>query len=120
MVDRNGDFLMKIGKLGTQPGMFVRPKGVAVDSEGHIYVADASFNNVQIFSEHGELMLYFGGGGFGPGRYYLVAGLYIDENDMLYIADGYAGKIDKFQYVSEAWKAKNPEKYRELTKFRNR
>lgn len=48
-------------------GDFARPKGVAVDSEGHIYVVDAAFGNVQIFNSEGLLLLFFGQMGTGPG-----------------------------------------------------
>ena len=47
--DREGTFLRAFGKAGVNTGNFARPRGIAVDDEGRIYVSDASFNNFQIF-----------------------------------------------------------------------
>lgn len=113
--DKDGKFITKFGNVGNRPGTFARPKGVAVDSDGNIYVADTAFNNVQVFSEYGkDLLLFFGSAGFGPVQFRLIAGMYIDENDKLVISDGFSGRVQTFQYVSEKWKQKNPQKYIEL------
>ncbi len=112
--DKDGGFLTKFGRLGDKPGMFARPKGIGIDSEGHIYVSDAAFNNVQIFDDKGTVLLYFGGAGFGPSKFYLPAGVFVDENDRIYIVDSFNARVQIFQYVSERWKKKHPEEYRKL------
>ncbi|MDD5156657.1 SMP-30/gluconolactonase/LRE family protein [Sulfurimonas sp.] len=112
--DKNGKFLSKFGKVGDKPGMFARPKGVAVDSEGHIYAADAAFNNVQIFNDKGELLLYFGGAGTTPGTFHLPSSLYCDEEDRLYTTEGFNSKVQVFQYISEVWKKNHPNEYKKL------
>ena len=38
--DADGKFISTFGKNGDGPGYFARPKGIAVDSDGHIWVAD--------------------------------------------------------------------------------
>lgn len=117
--NKDGKFIRKFGKVGDRAGDFARPKGVGVDTEGHIYVADSAFNNIQIFSETGELLLYFGHAGYvKPGTFRLIAGLYIDENDKIVIADGFTGRIQTFQYLSEKWKKNNPQEYKKYTKFK--
>lgn len=113
--DKDGNFITKFGNVGNKPGTFARPKGVGIDSDGNIYVADTAFNNVQIFSEYGkDLLLYFGGAGYGPTQFRLIAGIYIDENDKIVISDGFTGRVQTFQYISQKWKEKNPQKYNEL------
>lgn len=112
--DKNGKFLSKFGKVGDRPGMFARPKGVAVDTEGHIYAADAAFNNVQIFGDNGELLLYFGGAGTTAGTFSLLSGLYCDEDDRLYATEGFNARVQIFQYVSEKWKKEHPDEYKKL------
>lgn len=113
--DKEGKFITKFGNVGNKPGTFARPKGVGIDSEGNIYVADSAFNNVQIFSEYGkDLLMFFGGGGLEPTRFRLITGIYIDEEDKMAIADGFSGRVQTFQYVSQKWKQKNPQKYNEL------
>ena len=116
--DKNGNFIRRFGKVGDRPGMFARPKGVAVDSEGHIYVTDSAFNNIQIFNETGDLLLWFGSAGYGPTQFRLITGIYIDKDDKMAIADGFSGRVQTFQYLSENWKRKNPLKYNELKEFK--
>ncbi|WP_457598701.1 6-bladed beta-propeller [Hydrogenimonas sp.] len=114
LFDKDGSFLSKFGRLGDKPGMFARPKGIGIDSEGHIYVSDAAFNNVQIFDDKGNILLYFGGAGFGPSQFYLPAGIYIDNDDRVYIVDSFNARVQVYQYVSERWKKEHPEEYRKL------
>ena len=40
--------LRQIGRKGDLPGYFGQPKGLAVDSDDHVYVVDAQFEAVQI------------------------------------------------------------------------
>ena len=60
--------LRQIGRKGDMPGYFSQPKGVAVDSEDHLYVVDANFETVQIFNDRGRLLLDFGEEGQRAGR----------------------------------------------------
>lgn len=116
--DKDGNFLSRFGEVGDRPGMFARPKGIAVDSEGHIYVTDAAFNNTQIFNQEGDIMLWFGTGGYTEGRFRLISGIWIDENDTIVVADAFSGRIQEFQYLSEAWKSKNQPKYKEYIDYK--
>jgi sugar lactone lactonase YvrE len=45
----DGKFLFGLGGTGKNPGQFARPHGMAVDSKGHLYVADAGNQRVQKF-----------------------------------------------------------------------
>ncbi len=47
--DQEGDLLSVFGGLGQRQGEFSIPSSIAIDSEGEIYVLDASNGNVQIF-----------------------------------------------------------------------
>ncbi len=57
--DLNGKFLNAYGTVGNVPGTFSRPKGIAVDNDGRIYVVDAAFENVQVFDKDFKLLIYF-------------------------------------------------------------
>ncbi len=106
MFDLDGKLLKNFGQVGDRVGEFARPKGVDVDSEGHIYVTDAAFDNFQVFNEEGQLLLFVGGKGRDPGSFWLPSGLHIDEKDRIYVADQYNGRIQVFQYLSEKAAAK--------------
>lgn len=45
-----GKFLLGIGGSGDKPGQFARPHGMAFDSQGRLYVADAGNQRIQKFS----------------------------------------------------------------------
>jgi DNA-binding beta-propeller fold protein YncE len=45
-----GTYLFGIGGAGTGPGQFSRPHGMALDSKGYLYVADASNQRIQKFA----------------------------------------------------------------------
>ncbi len=117
--DKDGHFIRRFGKVGDRPGTFARPKGVAVDTEGHIYVTDSAFNNIQIFNDKGELLLWFGSAGYGKTQFRLITGIYINEDDEIVIADAFSGRVQTFQYLSEKWKKEHPAKYKELTTFQS-
>jgi len=96
-----GDYLSSFGKPGQVPGSFARPKGVAADGAGNVYVVDALFDNVQIFDPDGQLLLFFGNsGGLAAGEFSLPNGLSIDDNNMIYVADTYHGRIQVFESLS--------------------
>jgi len=99
--DLEGRYLKKFGSAGDSPGQLARPRGVAVDSEGHIYVADAAFDNFQIFDEEGRLYLFVGAAGHRPGSFWLPAGLHVDEKDRVYVVDSYNRRVQVFQYLPE-------------------
>ncbi len=79
-----GEFLRAVGSFGRRPGQFVRPKGIAVDREYHLYVVDAGFENVQIFDDQGRILMFFGGSYKGPGGMWLPAKVALDYQNLRY------------------------------------
>ncbi|MBX3396816.1 MAG: 6-bladed beta-propeller [Phycisphaerae bacterium] len=89
------------GRKGDSAGDFALPRDVAVDSDGHLYVLDSQFENVQIFEPDGRLLLAFGEEGDGPGQFSLPSGISIDSQDRIWVADTYNRRIQVFQYLRE-------------------
>jgi DNA-binding beta-propeller fold protein YncE len=92
--DLDGKFLRTIGRQGVAPGMFARPKGVAVDKHGYAYVVDAATQVVQIFDTEGRLLLPFAQAGASTaGEVILPASVKVDYDNVKYfqkyIAPGY-------------------------------
>jgi sugar lactone lactonase YvrE len=83
------------------PGYFAQPKGLSVDSEGHVYVVDANFETVQLFTDDGRLLMDFGTEGRAPGEFWLPAGIYIDAGDRIWVADTYNRRVQVFDYLPE-------------------
>ena len=83
--DLDGKYLRTIGRQGVAPGMFARPKGVAVDRQGLAYVVDAATQVVQIFDTEGRLLLYFGeAGASARGVVILPAAVKVDYDNIGY------------------------------------
>lgn len=99
--DEKGQFLSSFGQLGDATGSFSRPKGVATDSEGHIYLVDAMFHSMQIFDPTGQLLLHIGDQGQSPGQFWLPAGLFIDRHDHIFVADSFNKRVQEFRYLAD-------------------
>jgi len=98
LFDRAGTYKSSIGNLGDANGQFFRPKGIGLDSEGHIYVVEGAWGAVQVFNSEGQLLYTFGSRGTKPGEFQLPAGLFIDESDHIYIVDSYNHRVQIFKY----------------------
>jgi DNA-binding beta-propeller fold protein YncE len=100
VLDRTGKFQYAIGNAGDGVGSMFRPKGVGVDSEGHLYVVEGLSGLVQVFDRQGQLLYYFGQQGSGFGEFQLPAGLYIDHQDRVFVVDSYRRRVQVFQYFA--------------------
>jgi len=97
-LNRSGGFETEVGRIGDSTGTVFRPKGIGVDSEGHLYVVDGLWGVVQVFDRQGRLLYYFGAHGTGRGEFQLPAGLFIDREDRIFVVDSYNRRIQVFRY----------------------
>jgi DNA-binding beta-propeller fold protein YncE len=93
--------VLQIGSKGDLPGYFSHPKGIALNSAGHLYVVDSHFESVQIFDRQGRLLLTFGEEGPGPGQFWMPTGVHIDADDRVWVTDSYNQRVQVFDYRSE-------------------
>jgi DNA-binding beta-propeller fold protein YncE len=100
VLDRSGKFEYAIGKLGDETGEMFRPKGVGIDSEGHLYVVEGLSGIVQVFNRQGQLLYYFGQKGTGFGDFQLPTDIFIDPTDRVYVVDSYNQRVQMFQYFA--------------------
>ncbi len=94
-----GKFIRAIGNRGRRVGDFYRPKGIAVDSNGLIYVIESFYDHLLVFNQKGRLMLPIGGEGSGVGEFYLPAGVWVGANENVYIADMFNGRVVVLKYL---------------------
>lgn len=97
--DHHGAVRRQFGQIGNQSGSFSRAKGLAVDSEGDIYTAEALLETVQIFDGAGRFLYYFGNTGAGPGQFQSPAGLWIDLHDRIFVVDSLNRRVQVFQFA---------------------
>ncbi len=101
VLDRSGVFQYAIGKIGDGRGDLFRPKGLGIDSEGHVYIVEGLSGMVQVFNREGQLLYYFGKKGTGFGDFQLPAGLFIDRGDRVYVVDSYNRRVQVFRYFAQ-------------------
>ncbi len=93
------NFILKWGSAGAAKGQFGDPLGIAVNSDGFVYVADNLNNRVQMFTPFGGFVLQWGFGG----QPWDVA---VDANEDVYVssvAGHVVGKFSKYGYKITSW-----------------
>lgn len=99
LFDPDHKFVRQIGAPVAGPGGMVRPKGIAVNQDGLVYVADSGLEFVQIFdTATGDALLTIGKGGSGPGETHLTTSVHIDYDNVEAFAK-YADPDFKLQYI---------------------
>jgi len=106
LVGPDGAFEGTIGQIGDSAGSLFRPKGIGIDSEGHLYVVEGLSGLVQVFDREGHLLYYFGGRGQALGQFQLPAGLFIDGHDRIYVVDSFNRRVQVFHYYGLAKQAR--------------
>ncbi len=81
--DSTGKYTRSYGRPGSAPDSLVRAKGIAVDREDRIWVADAGpACAVKVYKKEGQFLMFFGGLGTDPGQMYLPADVVIDYDNV--------------------------------------
>jgi sugar lactone lactonase YvrE len=84
----------------TTPGDFAKPTGLAVDSEGNLYVCDTLNDRIEVFDADGKFISTYGKNGDGPGYFARPKGIAIDADDHIWVADG---MMDRVQVFTKDW-----------------
>ena len=98
LMTAEGEFLDQIGSLGVGFGDLVRPKDVAVDEIGLIYLTDGAFNNVQLFDSDLALLTFVGEGGRQPGQFRIASGVAV-RGDQFVVADQLNRRVQLFRFL---------------------
>src|ERR1700681_3309289 len=78
---KDGKFIKCWGTKGAGPGELNLPHGIAMDSEGRLYVADRTNKRIQVFDQDGKYLDQMAQCG-------APAAIFITEDDMLYVVAG--------------------------------
>lgn len=89
--------VFRIGDEDAEDGLLLgRPRNMAVDSRGRLYVADSSWDGLLVFSDTGMPEGVIGRAGKGPGEFERVSAVHIDAQDSVYVWDGLQERITVF------------------------
>ena len=80
---KEGGFLFEWGRKGDQPGEFDLPHGIALDSQGRVYVADRTNSRIQVFDGNGKFLHQWKSAELGR-----PWGLRVSADGYLYVVDG--------------------------------
>lgn len=104
VLDRDGQVVRRWGEHGTGPGQFDFGRnagtdpigGVAVDSDGFVYVADTVNDRVQKFTSRGRFLLQWGSYGQGDGQFLEPIDVEVGPDGSVYVVDDVRDDIQKF------------------------
>jgi DNA-binding beta-propeller fold protein YncE len=97
--DAQGKPVDSLGKRGILVGQLTRPKGVAVDPVGNIYVVESYYDSLLVYNGAKAFLMAIGGTGKEVGQFYLPAGVWTDAGGRIYVADMFNGRVVIFQFL---------------------
>lgn len=77
-------------------GYFWGPRGIAVDSEGRVFVADTGNKRIIVFDSNGNYLTEFGTGGFDPGQFDEPVGVAVSDDGTVFVTDTWNQRIQSF------------------------
>lgn len=90
------------GSIGTEPGQFQKPHGIAIAPDGSIYVADSNNHRIQHLDAQGNVLHVWGSfadvskGPAPGGTFYEPWGIAVAPDGSVYVADTWNHRIQKF------------------------
>ncbi len=89
-------FVTVWGTQGSGNGQFNGPKGIAVDSNGNVFVVDQGNNRIEKFSNTGVYISQWGSYGTGNGQFNSPYGVAVDSSGNVYVVDSGNYRVEKF------------------------
>jgi DNA-binding beta-propeller fold protein YncE len=89
-----------IGGWGVEKGELFRPKGVAVDAKGQVYIADSYLGIIQVFDQAGNFQAVLGDEQAKVRRFMTPTRLYVDGDGLLYVVEMFANRVSVFRVGS--------------------
>jgi DNA-binding beta-propeller fold protein YncE len=97
--DGDGRHLGGLGERGLYIGNLARPKGVALDPAGIVYVIESYYGYLLAYNQKNELLLSINGSGLKGDKFLLPSGVWTDKQGRVFVADMFNGRIVVFQFV---------------------
>nr|WP_290665587.1 6-bladed beta-propeller [Ardenticatena sp.] len=91
----DGTFSSAWGSPGSGDGELLGPSGIAVSSDGTVYVVDTMNQRVQHFTADGTFLRKWGGAGRGDGEFFNPQGIDVAPSGEVYVSD-FDNRIQRF------------------------
>ncbi len=75
---------------------FFGPRGIALDAQGLVYIADTGNKRIVVTDNNGNFLYQFGSAGSEPGQFNEPTGVALDGQGNLYVADIWNGRVQVF------------------------
>ena len=98
-------YASSFGSSGSEEGQFSGPGGMAIDSQGNVWVADAYNRRIDEFNEAGEYRNSFGSYGTGNGQFATPTDVAIDAKGNIWVTDPSENRVQELnpdgEYIGE-------------------
>lgn len=94
--DNTGRHITSWGSLGTGNYQVNLPEGIAVDSNGNVFVADTGNHRISKFDNNGVWLASWGSRGNRDGEFSVPGGVAVDSSGNVFVADRFNTRIQKF------------------------
>lgn len=84
------------GKRGVGPGEYNEPRGIALDGQGNVYVADFRNYRIQKFDANGLFVTSWGAEGDYSGQFKDPCGVAVGRDGRVYVADTFNNRVQVF------------------------
>ena len=94
--DKDGRYLLTIGHKGNREGEFDRPRSVAFDRDGCLWVVDAYNHRLQKFDAAGRFLMVLGHRGSDPagaGAFEDPSDIAFDERGLVWVTDTFNNRV---------------------------
>jgi tripartite motif-containing protein 71 len=92
----NEKFIGEFGSYGDDDGEFTWPVGIALDSQGQVYVSDEWLNRISVFTKEGKFLSKWGTKGSGNGELNGPSGMAISSDGTMFLVDSRNHRVQKF------------------------
>ena len=99
--DMDGGYDGNFASVGDEDGNYIWGAGIAVDSQGLVYVSDEYLQRISVYDAAGAFLSKWGAPGDAPGELDGPSGMAFDTNDDLYLVDHRNNRVQKFSKDGE-------------------
>jgi sugar lactone lactonase YvrE len=89
-------FIKVLAPVGSNDGEVIRPRGIARNANGDLFVMDEGNSRIDKFDSSGRFLFSFGSSGIGDGQFDSPKDLAIDRWSSIYVTDNGQRSIQKY------------------------